>query len=852
MESLSAALAISRKRPLFATQNPFVAPSPSLAPQKISDPNNQSASHVVPSLLRNIVAPDPTPSQTRPDSPEDEVKLLPPPLKKSPAASKGFASYSIFSKLVESSQGDARRGPPPLKKTVMVSGGAVASTPSPHLARIPDSSEASIEVQVAPPPPPPPLEKLFAGGEFRESTPQLRSLLQSNTSSESSHGVRSSPPPLTSEVEMSENAVVPVEKDLVSSLAAVETSGGQLSHSLHTITSAFNHLINDSGDWESSQTDDTAIPRTGDLVSTQASSHAGLSALDSGVTFSPTCVMSPCMSSKSSVACFPTGVTAPLKSGRTSSSSGIANVQTSSLCDWESFKPGPPPSLPPPSSLPPPPPLKKKTRSKYTLEQKMEVVNYAKTYSIYRACKHYKLSTGTIGPWTKLDFTKLKSKVYRKKKSGRRISYPPEKEAALIQWVLEQQDLHQELSIRSIMDKAMETIGESNPGFLASRGWAQKFMRRNDLVVQSSKKHLSHKLPAVLEAKISQFSTAVEDTLKSERFSLDAIINMDEVPMFFDSSTIPHGDPTQPTTSSDNATQETVCGEADSKSGSPSDASETKKKHVTVVLAATASGTILPMMVIFKGVQPPGDIRVPEGWLVCAQQDCWMDSDLMETWCQRVLLPYTNGQKSLLIMDSFAAHCGERVQDILTNGKVSVAHIPGGCTTKLQPLSVWLDPPFNTSCQEEFSTFCRSRLAGEAAEGGGAGGRGSDCVQESAILRYLEEGVEHLGSKPRLISAAFRVAGCMLEESCNPVRHTSSKSCDSVDHTSQEEVEVVELSDPSLADSDVLSEEEESVVSERQDDLQVCDQDLNFSYEDDDVYIISDPVSKVDCGYSNN
>ena len=103
-------------------------------------------------------------------------------------------------------------------------------------------------------------------------------------------------------------------------------------------------------------------------------------------------------------------------------------------------------------------------------------MEYAKQYSMYQACKHYKLSAGTVWPWVKLDFSKESCVVYRSTGAGRKLSYPIEKENKLVQWVLEQRDVHLAVSVEHIIDQAVLMIQPVCPKFKGTRGWAQKFM----------------------------------------------------------------------------------------------------------------------------------------------------------------------------------------------------------------------------------------------------------------------------------------------------------------------------------------------------------------------------------------
>lgn len=140
---------------------------------------------------------------------------------------------------------------------------------------------------------------------------------------------------------------------------------------------------------------------------------------------------------------------------------------------------------------------------------------------------------------------------------------------------------------------------------MASRGWAQKFMCRNDSVIRA-KTTVSQKLPAALEEKMTKFHAAVKEAIKQNQYPLELIGNMDETPMYFDMAF--------------NTTIE--------KKGTKSVSIHTtgaEKRHLTVVLAVSADGSMLPPFMIFKGKRKLKNLSVPRGWVVTVQQKGWMD-----------------------------------------------------------------------------------------------------------------------------------------------------------------------------------------------------------------------------------
>ena len=232
----------------------------------------------------------------------------------------------------------------------------------------------------------------------------------------------------------------------------------------------------------------------------------------------------------------------------------------------------------------------KRVRAAYTVAKKQQVVKYAKEHSVYQASKHFNISPGTIGPWMKIDFSKENTVVFRVAGSGRKLSYPMEKEEELVAWVLEQRDLHLAVSVQHVIDQARLTIQPSTPSFQGTRGWIQKFMRRNNLSLRT-KTSIAQKLPAALE-KMATFIRSVRDIRKELKYPDSMIVNMDETPMYFDMTT-----------------NKTVNQKGAKTVSVRSTGAE--KRRLTAVLAATGDGQILSPMIIFKGKRALKNISVP-------------------------------------------------------------------------------------------------------------------------------------------------------------------------------------------------------------------------------------------------
>ena len=123
--------------------------------------------------------------------------------------------------------------------------------------------------------------------------------------------------------------------------------------------------------------------------------------------------------------------------------------------------------------------------------------------------------------------------------------------------------------------------------------------------------------------------------------------------------------------------------------------------RVTVAVTITASGTVLPPMLIFKGKRGGRIVRefsqYAVGGLYEVQEKAWMDEAVMMSWVDRVLKPYLHtapfGIHPILILDSYRCHLMPSIINAIADLGVQVEHIPGGCTGMCQPVDVGIGKP---------------------------------------------------------------------------------------------------------------------------------------------------------------
>ena len=115
-----------------------------------------------------------------------------------------------------------------------------------------------------------------------------------------------------------------------------------------------------------------------------------------------------------------------------------------------------------------------------------------------------------------------------------------------------------------------------------------------------------------------------------------------------------------------------------------------------LVLACLADRTKLPPVIIFKLVNVPRE-EFPDGVIIRANAKGWMNEDEMSWWVENVWTQRASrasNPRSLLVLNAFTAHRTDTVKRRFCRKNTDLAIIPGGLTSRLQPLDVSLNKSF--------------------------------------------------------------------------------------------------------------------------------------------------------------
>lgn len=122
----------------------------------------------------------------------------------------------------------------------------------------------------------------------------------------------------------------------------------------------------------------------------------------------------------------------------------------------------------------------------YSVDQKQEVVNYAKETTVREAARKYSVPRSTVQVWCKHGHSKREKRSPGERSGGgRRLSYSNETDEKLYQWVMKQQENGTPVTRDAIQLQARSLIQSECPEFKASSGWVEKFLTRHNLCIQT-------------------------------------------------------------------------------------------------------------------------------------------------------------------------------------------------------------------------------------------------------------------------------------------------------------------------------------------------------------------------------
>ena len=152
------------------------------------------------------------------------------------------------------------------------------------------------------------------------------------------------------------------------------------------------------------------------------------------------------------------------------------------------------------------------------------------------------------------------------------------------------------------------------------------------------------------------------------------------------------------------------------------------KREMTVLLAVTSSGDLLPTELIYAGKTDRCHPKYvfPEGHHITHTESHWSNEESMLGYVDKIIVPYVNAkrksignptQHALCIFYFFEAHKCESVRNKLIENKIDYVNVPACCIHELRPLDLTCNQCFKTLMKERFAQWYVEQVAGRLHEG---------------------------------------------------------------------------------------------------------------------------------------
>ena len=255
-------------------------------------------------------------------------------------------------------------------------------------------------------------------------------------------------------------------------------------------------------------------------------------------------------------------------------------------------------------------------------------------------------------------------------------------EYTLLQWILTMDKHGAPLRPSSVQDMANLLLAKrdaSKPSSTVGINWVNKFVRRHDtLKTRFSRKYDYQRALCEDPRKIQEWFKLVRETIQEWGIADEDIYNFDETG--FAMGMI--------------ATAKVIT-QAE-RSSRPNLVQPGNREWVTAIETISASGWVLPPMVIFAGKTHRTnwfeDTDLPPDWTIGVSPNGWTTDELGFDWLQFVFERYTKdrtkGVYRLLILDGHGSHLTPKFDQYYTEHKIIPLCMPPYLSHLLQPLDV--------------------------------------------------------------------------------------------------------------------------------------------------------------------
>jgi hypothetical protein len=157
------------------------------------------------------------------------------------------------------------------------------------------------------------------------------------------------------------------------------------------------------------------------------------------------------------------------------------------------------------------------------------------------------------------------------------------------------------------------------------------------------------------------------------------------------------------------------------------------KRQITVCMAASLRGDLLPMQCIFQGKTEHSHPAATAASIaarvdITHSDNHWSTQETMQRWVTHVLLPHSERMISLhqldsdahilLLLDAWSVHKSVEFRGWLhrEHPRIHIVYVPANCTSKLQLADVALQRPFKSYITQSFNDWAAAAIAKQINE----------------------------------------------------------------------------------------------------------------------------------------
>ena len=153
------------------------------------------------------------------------------------------------------------------------------------------------------------------------------------------------------------------------------------------------------------------------------------------------------------------------------------------------------------------------------------------------------------------------------------------------------------------------------------------------------------------------------------------------------------------------------------------------KRQITITVAGTMSGQVLPFQVLYEGKTErchPSNSTFPEGFDIWHTPNHWANAQTSIRFIENIIVPYVVAtRKSLglgdehmavVIFDCFKGHKGDEMESILLRNNI-LAVIVLSNYTDLQPLDLLVNKPLKDHLRSNFQAWYSEQVSKQLQDG---------------------------------------------------------------------------------------------------------------------------------------